>query len=66
MSAGRMSGFQKKADKLLRSHGWEFVRYTGNGYAAYRRGERTTTVASSPKNPTDAMKQVCKYAGIRK
>lgn len=65
--SGRMSKFQKRADKLLRAHGWEFERYTSNGYTMYRNEEgQPTTVSSSPKNESDAMKQVMKYAGIKR
>lgn len=63
--SGGMSSFQKKADRILRENGWEFIRYTSKGYTMYINGERSTTVASSPKNPTDALKQVCKFAGIK-
>lgn len=67
MSNNRMSTFQKRADKLLTAHGWRWVRFSGNGNAIYVApdGERSTAVANSPKNPTDAIKQVCKYAGIK-
>lgn len=61
-----MSRFQKKCDKLLRAHGWQFNRYSSNGYTIYVNGERSTTVASSPKNESDAIKQVCKFAGIKR
>lgn len=64
--SGRMSTFQKKADKLLRANGWEFERYSSKGYTMYRKGDQTTTVASSPKNESDAIKQVMKFAGIRR
>lgn len=65
--AGRMSTFQKRADKLLRAHGWEKERYTAKGYIMYRniRTGETTTVSSSPKNESDALKQVRKFAGIK-
>lgn len=62
-----MDGFQRKADKLLRRHGWVKGRYTRKGYIMYSHPQtgETTTVANSPKNPTDALKQVKKYAGIK-
>lgn len=61
-----MSSFQRKADKLLREHGWEFKRFSNKGYAMYFKGKESTTVACSPKNESDAIKQVCKFAGIKR
>lgn len=65
--SGRMTPFQRRADKILREHGWVFERFTSKSYTMYRHRTtgKTTPVANSPKNEHDALKQVKKYAGIR-
>lgn len=67
--ASVMSSFQRKAHKLLVKNGWVLRRFTGSGHTMYEKmvdgTMQTTVVSSSPKNPTDALRAVSKYAKIK-
>lgn len=67
--SGRMTPFQRRADKILRKHGWEFEKFTAKSYTLYRHpatGKTTPPVSNSPKNEHDALRQVMKVAGIKR
>lgn len=66
MSRNSMTPYQRKAHKILIRNGWQFSRHTGKGYAIYLKpGENQQVVSCTPKNPTDALKAVQRWAGIR-